>query len=278
MGLCSGWRPSKNRGYSLESTDLGRDLELKDAGWANTGERLTATATLVSKLEPEAVEDMLRLFRTYFLLEDPAFFVRDLQNKDEVIRIWDPRGGLQGFSTLSTFRTTFQGQEMGIVYSGDTIISPDHWGTSVLPRAWLDTVIRISESLPRPLYWLLLSSGHKTYRLLTLFFGEFYPSVEKETPDGIQAFMHQLGRERFGGQYLEESGVVRFTRGATPLREGVSPLGPRELESRHTAYFFSRNPGYVSGDELLCLAEVADENLTRAARRILRALGRERLS
>jgi hypothetical protein len=262
----------------LASTDLGPDLELKDPVWARTGERLTATTDAVSELEPEAVEGMLHLFRTYFLLDDPAVFVRDLRSKDEVIRIWDPRGDLQGFSTVSSFPTTFQGREMGIVYSGDTIIAPDHWGTSVLPRTWLDTVIRMSETLPRPLYWLLLSSGHKTYRLLTLFFREFYPSVEKGTPARIQAFMDQLGRERFGEQYLEESGVVRFTRGATPLREGVSPLGCRELESRHTTYFLSRNPGYVSGDELVCLAEVADDNLTRAARRILRALGRERLS
>jgi hypothetical protein len=41
---------------------------------------------------------------------------------------------------------------------------------------------------------------------------------------------------------------------------------------RDVAFFLGRNPGYVHGDELACLTQIADANLTAAARRIARSL------
>jgi hypothetical protein len=38
------------------------------------------------------------------------------------------------------------------------------------------------------------------------------------------------------------------------------------------AFFLECNPGFVRGDELACLAQIDDTNLTAAARRIARNL------
>jgi hypothetical protein len=36
----------------------------------------------------------------------------------------------------------------------------------------------------------------------------------------------------------------------------------------HVAFFLNRNPGWRRGDELVCLTEIAFENLTPAGRRM----------
>jgi hypothetical protein len=41
----------------------------------------------------------------------------------------------------------------------------------------------------------------------------------------------------------------------------------------HVRFFLERNPGFVRGDELVCLTRIADDNLTRAG---LRMAGRDR--
>jgi hypothetical protein len=38
----------------------------------------------------------------------------------------------------------------------------------------------------------------------------------------------------------------------------------------HISYFIGRNPGFIRGDELACLARVSPDNLTPIAHRILR--------
>ena len=38
----------------------------------------------------------------------------------------------------------------------------------------------------------------------------------------------------------------------------------------HIAFFLDRNPGFVRGDELVCLTRIDDRNLTPAGRRMAR--------
>lgn len=107
-----------------------------------------------------------------------------------------------------------------MVYSGDTIIRPAYWGTPELPRSWIKTVLEKSADMPQPLYWLLISSGYKTYRFLTVFYKEFYPCYNRPTPPETQALMDHLAVERFGADYHPELGVARFTRGQRPCGTG----------------------------------------------------------
>jgi hypothetical protein len=38
----------------------------------------------------------------------------------------------------------------------------------------------------------------------------------------------------------------------------------------HKNFFFKKNPGYIHGDELVCLTEIDEDNFTAAAKRMLR--------
>jgi len=41
------------------------------------------------------------------------------------------------------------------------------------------------------------------------------------------------------------------------------------MDDPHVAFFVRRNPGHARGDELACLCELNESNLTRAGRRMV---------
>ena len=75
-----------------------------------------------------------------------------------------------------------------MVYSGDTIVAPEAWGTTALARGWITAVNQLRERYPRGKYfWLLLTSGFRTYRFLPVFWREFFPRYDATTPTEHQA-------------------------------------------------------------------------------------------
>lgn len=233
---------------------------------------LLASQTLArADLTAETVEEMFNLFRENFEQTSFDIFTRDLENKNWVILIRDSeRGAIQGFSTLALYETEYDGNRISVVYSGDTIIRREYWGTPQLPSTWIRTVLEKSAHMAQPLYWLLISSGYKTYRFLTVFYKEFFPRHDQPTPPRMQSLMDQLAEARFGADYLKKLGVVRFRNGATPLREGVAAVTDERLHDPHVAFYIERNPGHVDGDELVCITRVHPDNFTPAGRRMAR--------
>ena len=124
--------------------------------------------------------------------------------------------------------------------------------------------------MPQPLYWLLISSGYKTYRFLTVFYKTFYPCHNQPILPETQAIMQQLASERFGADYLPDEGIVRFKQGATPLREGVAAVTDERLRDPHVAFYIHANPGHVNGDELVCITRIHPDNFTPAGKRMAR--------
>jgi hypothetical protein len=219
-----------------------------------------------SDLTDQDIQNMFSIFRDYYENTTPEIFRRDLDNKNWVIILRDPESkSIQGFSTLAFYESVVKGKPVGVVYSGDTIIRPAYWGTSELPQIWGRSVLRIGAQLPQPLYWLLISSGYKTYRFLPTFFKEFYPRYDRPTPPEVQEIIDHLAGERFGAKYYPELGIVRFAEGATPLREGVADITERHLKDPHIAFFADKNPGHTQGDELVCLTRIGLGNFTAGA-------------
>ena len=208
---------------------------------------LTSVAIPCAELSEADIRSMFRVFSENFDGATPDIFERDLSNKNWVILLYDGETKeLEGFSTLTLYETQFNDQPISVVYSGDTIIRREYWGTPELPRSWIHTVLEKSANMVQPLYWLLISSGYKTYRFLTVFYKEFYPRYDKPTPPEMQAIMEQLALQRFGPEYHCEEGIVRFKDGATPLRDGVAEVTDERLQDPHVAFYVSKNPGYVN--------------------------------
>jgi hypothetical protein len=232
---------------------------------------LTSLAIPRIELSDSDVQAMFQVFSENFDGGTMEIFERDLSSKNWVILLLDSvTNEIEGFSTLALYETAFNSNPLSVVYSGDTIIRREYWGTPQLPSTWIKTVLEKSAHMVQPLYWLLISSGYKTYRFLTVFYKEFYPRHDIPTPPDTQALMEHLATQRFGDDYHCEEGVVRFANGATPLREGISEVTNERLHDPHVAFYIARNPGYVRGDELVCITRVHPDNFTPAGRRMAR--------
>jgi hypothetical protein len=208
-------------------------------------------------------DGMFALYTTYFVTKDRMVFERDLAEKDWVVLLRDLDGGIDGFSTLLSMRI----DEATVFFSGDTIVARHRWGSFDLPRLWGRHVFSIAG--PNS-WWFLISSGFRTYRYLPLFFRNFHPVFDADTPREVKSLLDTIATEKFGSAYDPASGVIRLITPA-PLVDGLSDPGPRASRDPHVHFFVNANPGHAAGDELACLVRVAHENLTPAG---LRMLGR----
>jgi hypothetical protein len=165
----------------------------------------------------------------------------------------------------------FGHEPVSVVYSGDTIVAREAWCSMALAQTWISSVNQLRTQYPRGrYYWLLLTSGFRTYRFLPVFWRAFYPRFDAHTPDAVQRLLDQLAFERFGSQYDPLAGIVRFTH-PQRLRNGLADVPEGRKANPHVAHFLTRNPGHSLGDELVCLTELQRNNLTAAGKRMILA-------
>lgn len=223
-----------------------------------------------AELTVREIDAMHQLLAEHFSGVDTETFRQDLVEKNWVVLLEDARRRLRGFSTFLMYATTACGRAMTVVYSGDTIVEPSAWGSPALPRAWIRAVYDLRNDYPDgELYWLLLTSGFRTYRFMSVFCRRFYPSFDEPTPAHAQQALDALSTERFGRAYNAQSGIVRFPKPQV-LRERLCGVPDGRCADPHVRFFLERNPGHVSGDELVSLTSLALDNLTPAGRRMVR--------
>ena len=222
--------------------------------------------------------EMYRFMSTYFEGVKRDIFDEDLAEKNWVIILRDQNSHqLQGFSTLLIYNTEYKGKTISVVYSGDTIVAPYAWSSSVLSRVWINAIDKLrQEFVLGELYWLLICSGYRTYRFLPVFWQDFYPRYEQNPPPEVRDLIDFLATERFGKNYDKNTGIVRFSH-PYQLREGLRGIPPERLNDPHIRFFNSKNPGHINGDELVCLTEICPENLTKAGRRMWKVQGKSRI-
>jgi len=224
-----------------------------------------------SKLSARDRDSMFFLLKRHFLGVDRRVFNTDLNEKNWIILIENTKDELVGFSTIYLYRTNYKGETLNVIYSGDTIVDRSAWNSFYLPRVWIKTVKEIcSREESDRVVWLLITSGYRTYRFLPIFWKQYYPKYDMETPSDVRSLIDYLARERFGDQYDHDLGIVKFDHPQKLIHElAIVPEGKRS--DPHIAFFNKLNPGHAQGDELVCFAELDDENLSAAGRRMVSA-------
>jgi len=145
------------------------------------------------------------------------------------------------------------------LYSGDTIISPEHWGTSVLTMAFLKQMLLLKiKYFNRPVWWFLISKGYKTYLLLANNFINYYPRFDKETPNTYEALLQGLSERIYPGKFNKQTGVIEFLDGEhEKLKSTIAPITSElELKYPKIAFFKKQNSNWERGDELACIGKV----------------------
>ncbi len=216
---------------------------------------------------------MFKLFDRFFDGAGRGRFEADLEEKNWALLLEQRDAGLCGFTTLHFYRAVHRGEALNVVYSGDTIVAPEAWGSSVLSSAWIAAVKRLHNQRPAArLMWLLIASGYRTYRFLPVFWREFFPRHDRPASPETGELMERLASERFAGAYDPATGIVRLAEPQVLARE-LRGIPAERLKNPHVAFFDRANPGHARGDELVCLTELADHNLTPAGLRMVRRGG-----
>ncbi len=177
-------------------------------------------------------------------------------------------GRLAGFSTLAVreLDSRVAGRTLAVMFSGDTVIDHEHWGSQKLPFAFGYLAGTLAARTPHPLYWLLVSKGHRTYRYLPLYVREYWPRHDRPTPRDAQRLVDEVADAQFGEHYRAAEGVVRFAASRGHLKPCWGRIRPPLAVRPEVSFFLARNPRYLAGEELVCLAPFRADNLRRAVR------------
>lgn len=213
---------------------------------------------------------MLALMRRCYDGVKDCAFARDLAGKSRVVTVADARGTLVGFSTLAIFSFLDEGRPARAIFSGDTVIAPEAWGSPAFAYAWVREAARIARIDPSPLYWLLIVKGHRTFRFLPTFTHAFVPNWSGDDPT-LRRLRDRLARERFGANFDATTGVLRRSGAGDRLVAALAEPSPREAARRDVAFFLASNPGYRHGEELVCLCRLSPDNLRPTTLRLFEA-------
>ncbi|NOT80248.1 MAG: hypothetical protein HOP07_14735 [Bacteriovoracaceae bacterium] len=213
----------------------------------------------IQSLKSNQVDEMFKLFEIFY--ENVSFdrFKVDLSAKTKVIILLDKEKKIQGFSTFYDFDFFHHKKDIRVLFSGDTIIAPDYWGTSALTMEFLKNMILLKLKYPfRPVWWFLISKGYKTYLLLANNFLEYYPRFDRGTPGEHQELIASLSEKFYPGKFNSHTGVIEFEANEHEhLKESIAPITNELMEKYPKIKFFNfQNPGWRKGDELACIGEV----------------------
>ncbi len=225
----------------------------------------------ITKLEKKR---MFELMDTYYENANWQHFQEDLSEKTHVIMLRDLQTRkIQGFSTQMTLETQVEGVLTKALFSGDTIINKDYWGESALAGLWGKYAVSLIDSNPdTPLFWFLISKGYKTYKFLPVFFNEFYPRFNKQTPTYEKKIIDAFARLKFTDLYDQEKGLIRTDDKKDKLKKGIAEVTEARLRDEHIRYFIERNPNWKNGEELACIAPLSRANFNRMAYRAIKSV------
>lgn len=234
------------------------------------------TKSLQSEIAPakgvlaRSGEQLYELYASCYDGTDRARFRADLEEKHWVILLREAESeNIVGFSTQLLLEAEVNRRTVNALFSGDTIIHPRYWGSLELIRAWCRLAGMLKTQCgDRPLYWFLISKGHRTYLFLPSFFTEFYPRHDRPTPPFERQLIQVLARAKFLRDFNPETGLIRY-RAAHDRVKIEFDSAPKRLNNPHVDFFVRRNPGYRCGSELVCVAEISAANMRSVARREL---------
>jgi hypothetical protein len=225
----------------------------------------------IDKLGETDKSQMFSLMSEFYDNVTKEAFYFDLSEKNYCILLYDEKDEIKGFSTQKLMDLKVDNKTIHGVFSGDTIIHKDHWGSLELYKGFCEKMMEYGEKYD-DFYWFLISKGYKTYKMLPLFFKEFYPNYKVSTPEFEQHIMHAFGRTKFPYEYDEKTGVVKYNGIKDRLKKGVADIDNKHLKDKDIVFFVESNSGYINGDDIVCLTSLKETNIKKTAMRLF--LGR----
>ncbi|GEO12056.1 hypothetical protein [Segetibacter aerophilus] len=214
------------------------------------------------ELSESNIRRMFELMEQSYDYVNYETFLHDLGNKNYVGLLFDNFRTIQGFTTFGINPKGTGRAGYSIIFSGDTVISPLHWGTQEMMRGWATSVGKImSTDTTKTWYWFLLSKGHRTYMYLPLFFHEYYPSLYQPENPLLKSIIDETASKLYGQYYRPDETVIVFKDKMGELKPSLAQSTFEKQNKPHVRFFLHKNPGFYKGDELVCLADLRPDNI-----------------
>ena len=205
-------------------------------------------------LSSSLISSMFTIFEKYYDFVDEHTFRSDLRKKTHVILLYH-KNKLVGFS--SAFIGSVGNIKGTVIFSGDTVLEKAHWGSKILQQAFYKLMcLSLLKSPFKPVYWMLMSKGYKTYLLMRKNFPRSFPSFEKKTPILFNKVKNIFYKEYFGQDFKEEYSLIQFSKSKGQLKPGIADPGSCDMKDPNIKFFMESNPGFNNGDELACIAQI----------------------
>jgi hypothetical protein len=219
-------------------------------------------------LNSKDIEMMYELMDTFYDNMTKENFLRDLNKKDYCIVLRDETNKIWGFSTQQIIHIPIGDKVVHGVFSGDTIIHKDYWGSMELFIVFAKFFFEFEEQY-KDFYWFLICKGYKTYRMLPTFYNTFYPNYKEETPEEIKGIMDAFGKFYSLEEYDEDTGVICYRDIKDKLKENVADVNEERLRDKNIAFFVQKNPDYIKGNDIVCITKLSKSNLKPRIKRFL---------
>lgn len=230
--------------------------------------KLSGNLSKITDLTQAEIQAMYGLMDQFYDNMTETNFISDLTEKDSAILLRHEDGTIVGFSTQKLLEIPVAERIVHGVFSGDTIIHKDYWGNMELFWVFSKHFLTLAEQYPE-FYWFLISKGYKTYKMLPLFFNEYYPNYKTKTPERIKHIMDAYGYYCYPDEYNPIDGVIHYRSTKDWLKEGIADITPQKLKDPDIAFFIKQNPQYHLGNDIVCLASLKQENIKKKAWKLL---------
>ena len=241
-------------------------------------DRVSARYLPIHRVSPVQIREMYALYNRYYENTSLDIFLNDMARKSGVFlvrRRSDSR--IVGFSTVTRMVLTASGKPVRGVFSGDTVIEKEYWGTRALQVSFLLYLLRTRFRYPfSSMFWLLISKGYKTYLLLANNFPRYYPNPNGENGN-LAPLVREYCQQLFPDAWVEHQQLLDFGDRYQCLRGEVAEITP-EMRKQHPciAYFERCNPSWPRGTELPCIGQMGYRDALVGVYRYLKKLAARR--
>lgn len=229
---------------------------------------LEGSIVKINQVSKEQLKEMYFLMVEFYNNITEKNFFKDFLEKDYCIILKDRENRIKGFSTQKILTLNYKGKNIHGVFSGDTVIHKENWGSFSLFQVFSKFFFTYGEQYDN-FYWFLIVKGHKTYKILPTFLKKFYPNFKETTPPEIKSLMDFFGSIHCPEEYNSVTGVIEYNDIKDSLKEGIADITNKELRDNHVKFFLQKNPYYEKGNDLVCIASLKKENLRERAKKIL---------
>lgn len=209
------------------------------------------------KITEQDCKEMFQLFSVYYQNVSFDVFMEDLNKKTGAhLAKRKCDGRVVGFSTAMAFKTIVNGKKVHNLFNGDTVMAKEYWGHPGLPNSFFRWLL--AERFKNPFVevnWFLVSMGYRTYLILANNFYKYYPDVDGDNPH-LRDLAYTAADTLFPGALNRETGLLDFGDDACKLSDFVTPITDKEREVPKIAFFEKRNPTWMQGTEMACIASL----------------------